>query len=296
MRARIATLAALLSMGIVVAPAVAEECRLVDKVFERCQQSSEPQPEPGPPPAPESQPEPEPQSEPQANPGHRPAAVARVLALLNNERSGRGLPNVALRGDVSSISAPHSEAMAAKGTIWHNDAYFTAAVKTRLDARLLGENVARNTDIDDAHRRLMNSPGHRANILDGRFTVVGLAVYDDGWGNLYVTQSFVQPNAAAAPKPVVAGADKARSAPAPTQPPAPATTAAPAPVAPEPTSEPAVLAAAPEAEIAPVGAAEEPAPGPNPALLAVVALLALGSVGAYALRGKLHFLHLVADR
>src|SRR5687767_8705518 len=138
MRARIATVAALLSIGIVVAPATAEECSLVDQVFERCRVGSEPpppeptpepQPQPEPQPAPESQPAPP--SEPQANPGHRPAAVDRILALLNNERSGRGLPALALRPDVSGIAAPHSEAMAAKGTIWHNDAYFTAAVKQR---------------------------------------------------------------------------------------------------------------------------------------------------------------------
>ena len=295
MRARIATVAALLSIGIVVAPATAEECSLVDQVFERCHVGSEPvPPEPTPEPAPEPAPEPTPPPEPQANPGHRPAAVDRILALLNNERGAHALPALALRPDVSAISAPHSEAMAAKGAIWHNDGYFTADVKQRLNARLLGENVARNTDIDDAHRRLMNSPGHRANILDGRFTVVGLAVYDDGWGNLYVTQNFVQPNVA--PAPTAARAEKARSIPATTQPPAPTTTAAPAPSAPEPTPEPAVLAARPEVEIAPADAAEEPAPGPNPALLAVVALLALGSVAAYALRGKLHLLVPVADR
>ena len=295
MRARIATVAALLSIGIVVAPATAGECRLVDQILEKCQENSEPEPQPQPePPAPAPEPQPAPQPEPQADPGHRPVAVARLLVLLNGERSGQGLPHITLRDDVSAFSGPHSEAMAAKGAIWHNDAYFTAAVKQRLNARLLGENVARNTDIDDAHRRLMNSPGHRANILDGRFTVVGLAVYDDGWGNLYVTQSFVQPNTAAAPKPVVAGTERARSVPATTQPPAPTTTAAPAP-APPPTPEPAVLAAAPAAEAVPAGATDAPAPGPNPALLAVVALLALGSVAVYAFRGKLHFLIAAAD-
>jgi uncharacterized protein YkwD len=295
MRARIATVAALLSIGIVVAPASAGECRLVDQILDQCRENSEPPPpEPQPQPEPPAPaPEPQPQPEPQADPGHRPTAVARMLVLLNGERTGHGLPPMTLRDDVSALAAPHSEAMAAKGAIWHNDDYFTAAVKQRLNARLLGENVARNTDIDDAHRRLMNSPGHRANILDGRFTVVGLAVYDDGWGNLYVTQSFVQPNAAAAPKPA-AGTEKARSVPAITQPSPPPTTAAPAPT-PPPTPEPAVLAAAPAAEAVPAGATDAPASGPNPVLLAVVALLALGSVAAFAFRGKLHFPIAAAD-
>ncbi|MDQ3756835.1 MAG: CAP domain-containing protein, partial [Actinomycetota bacterium] len=215
MLARIATVAAFVSVALLAAPAAeAAHCSLIDQILGQCHEASEPTPEPTP--------EPPPQPEPQADPGHRPAAAARILVLMNEERSARGLPPLAVRPDVSAISAPHSEDMAAKGTIWHNDAYFTAAVKDRLDARLLGENVARNTDIDDAHRRLMNSPGHRANILDARFTIVGLAVYDDGWGNLYVTQNFVQPAPPAPAQPVAgprpgtvvpAVAEKPRSAP-----------------------------------------------------------------------------------
>src|SRR5687767_9774795 len=195
MRARIATVAALVSIGFLAAPAaLAEECCLVDQVFGTCNEGSEPpppEPQPQPQPQPEPQPQPgpapapAPQPEPQPDPRHRQPAVDRILALVNDERRAHGLPQLALRAAVTAVSRPHSEAMAAKGTIWHNDAYFTDAVKKQLHARLLGENVARNTDIDDAHRRLMNSPGHRANILDRRFTVVGMAVYDDGWGNLY---------------------------------------------------------------------------------------------------------------
>jgi hypothetical protein len=202
--------------------------------------------------------------------------VARILALMNGERAAHGLPAFALRDDISALSAPHSQAMAEKGDIWHNDGYFTPAVKQRLGARLLGENVARNTDIDDAHRRLMNSPGHRANILDARFTFVGLAVYDDGWGNLYVTQSFVQPLPAPTPAAV---AERPRSIPSTTTtPPAPPTTAAPA-SAPEPAPA-EVLAAAPEQDIAPVDSTRTPPRSPNLALLALLALLLSGSLAA----------------
>ena len=283
MRARITTLAALLSTFCLVTPAIADDCLVVGEILQRCQSGSEPPPPPPPPPpepqpAPQPAPEPAPAPEPQPDPGPRPAAVARILVLMNGERAAHGLPAFVLRDDISALSAPHSQAMAEKGDIWHNDGYFTPAVKQRLDARLLGENVARNTDVDDAHRRLMNSPGHRANILDARFAFVGLAVYDDGWDNLYVTQSFVQPLPAAAPKPAAA-TERPRSVPSTTTPPsAPPTTAASA-SAPEPAPA-EVLAAAPEQDIAPVDSTRTPPRGPNMAFLALLALLLSGSMAA----------------
>jgi uncharacterized protein YkwD len=285
MHARIAATAALLSIALLATPALADECPLLEGAVSGCQEQN-PQPEPEPEPQPQpSQPQPsQPQpSEPDYGPAaHRPAAVARLLDLMNGERRRSGLPLFALRADVSAIAARHSEAMAARGTIWHNDGYFTEATRRKLDARLLGENVARNPEIDDAHRRLMNSPGHRGNILDGRFTVVGLAVYHDGQGNLYVTQNFVQPNARpaaqTAPAPPTAAGNRAPQAPAPTttQPPAPSPAAASTP-APEPA--PAVVmgevSEPPADEIAPPASTEAPTEqGSGPvALMALVALL-----------------------
>jgi uncharacterized protein YkwD len=40
------------------------------------------------------------------------------------------------------------------------------------------------------HRGLMNSPGHRANILNREFTRVGIGVQDAGIYGLMVTQNF----------------------------------------------------------------------------------------------------------
>lgn len=223
MRARIATASAtatatalVFGLCLAVAPAAAE-CGLADKTLNQCAPQPAPQPEPAPPSEAPQQPQ-QPQ-QPQAAPGHVAEAVSRILVLMNNERRSRGLPQFTQRGDVSAISRGHSQAMAAAGTIYHNDAYFVPATKRGLDAALLGENVARNVDIDDAHRRLMNSPGHRANLLDARFTVVGLGVYRSSAGSLYVTQNFVQPvarsaaSAAPAATPRAAVARQAAAAP-----------------------------------------------------------------------------------
>lgn len=288
MRARIATTVVLLStiglstIGLLASPVGAEECHLVEEVLNRgCEAPPPPPPEP----QPESQPQPppEPQPEPASPPGHRPAAVSRLLDLMNGERRQAGLPLFSLRADVSAVSGPHSEAMAAKGTIWHNDGYFTTATRRRLGARLLGENVARNPDIDDAHRRLMNSPGHRANVLDRRFTVVGLAVYHDGRGNLYVTQNFVQPDRGPAPASATVGRPGPAGAPSPSGPP---TTASPMPPpAPEPapavvlaeTSEPEMLDVTP-------ARATRPEDGDRPTAAVLAGMLAVLLAAAAVVR------------
>lgn len=284
MRVRIVALAALVSLPLLgaVPAALGEECPVADRVIDGCRPAPAPDAEPAPEPQPQPEAQPQQQSQPQYQPGHQPGAVSRLLTLMNNERRSRNLPLFAQRGDVTATSAGHSEAMAAAGTIWHNDAYFTAANKKRLDAVLLGENVARNPDIDDAHRRLMNSPGHRANLLDSRFTVVGLAVYRSSTGSLYVTQNFLQPRVteaprAAAPAPAPAK-PKAAAAPAPS----PSTTTPPAP-APAPATETAdattqVLSATDPGLLA--APAHVPGPSGDAPVGAAAALAALALVAA----------------
>lgn len=119
-------------------------------------------------------------------------AGTELLRLLNEERERHELPPLSPRADVEEIASGHSRRMADEGELRHNDEYFTAASRRRLGAQRLGENVALNESIEDAHRRLMASDGHRAIILDPEFTVVGLGLVHDGlaW---WITQDFVAP-------------------------------------------------------------------------------------------------------
>lgn len=128
-----------------------------------------------------------------AGPRTEQEASERLLRLLNDERAARGLPAATLRDDVREVADGHAAAMARDGELRHNDAYFSDESRRRHRAARLGENVAVNTSIDDMHRRLMASEGHRANILDPAFTVVGVAVRSDGerW---WATQDFVEPD------------------------------------------------------------------------------------------------------
>ena len=43
-----------------------------------------------------------------------------------------------------------------------------------------------------AHMSLMNSPGHRANILEPRFTKIGVGLYRDSQNRFWVTETFLR--------------------------------------------------------------------------------------------------------
>jgi uncharacterized protein YkwD len=53
-----------------------------------------------------------------------------------------------------------------------------------------GENLALAQTVTVAHTGLMNSPGHRANILRPQFGRVGIGIMDGGMRGLMVSQEF----------------------------------------------------------------------------------------------------------
>ncbi len=66
------------------------------------------------------------------------------------------------------------------------------------DYLLIGENIYYCSVFNDVynvsygHRAFMESPGHRANILEPRFTKIGLGVYRNAAGAFWVTEMFTK--------------------------------------------------------------------------------------------------------
>jgi uncharacterized protein YkwD len=56
--------------------------------------------------------------------------------------------------------------------------------------RTAGENLALSPTVQIAHTGLMNSPGHRANILSPAFGRVGIGIMNGGRRGLMVSQEF----------------------------------------------------------------------------------------------------------
>jgi hypothetical protein len=85
--------------------------------------------------------------------------------------------------------------MASGQSLYHNPRLTTAVHNWQA----VGENVGEGPSVGDVHVAFMNSPEHRANILDHDFTQVGVGVSVDKNGIVWVTEDFREPMSAAAP-------------------------------------------------------------------------------------------------
>ncbi len=120
-------------------------------------------------------------------------AERSLFQSINRERRASGLP--ALRWDdaLASAARQHAGVMAAQRTVAHTlpgEASLPGRV-TQAGAHFswLSENVVESTDSATAHTQFMNSPTHRANILDSDMDTVGIGIVDRG-GRLFVVEDF----------------------------------------------------------------------------------------------------------
>ena len=119
-----------------------------------------------------------------------PASAATTLELafvtkINAERKLRGLRALPARAYLTNKAHDHSAAMARRGRLYHSN------LANICCYRSVGENVGVGYTVSGIHRALMNSSGHRANILGRYWTGVGVGVVKSG-GRLWVTQIFRQ--------------------------------------------------------------------------------------------------------
>jgi uncharacterized protein YkwD/uncharacterized membrane protein required for colicin V production len=107
-----------------------------------------------------------------------PQAEAAMLRRLNAERQRRGLPALKTDERLRDVARRHSRDMLARGYFAHNDPEgrdpFDRMQAAKIRYTAAGENLAFAPDVETAHTGLMNSPGHRANILRPAFGRVGI--------------------------------------------------------------------------------------------------------------------------
>ncbi|MFF0888989.1 CAP domain-containing protein [Streptomyces sp. NPDC003456] len=121
------------------------------------------------------------------------SAAAQVLALVNEERAKVGCSPVAANSALAGLAQNYSEDMAKRGFFDHTDpdgrTPWDRAEKAGI-SNLGGENIARGqADAAAVMDAWMNSPGHRANILNCDFKTLGVGV-ELGSGGPWWTQNF----------------------------------------------------------------------------------------------------------
>ncbi len=116
-----------------------------------------------------------------------------VRAMLNAARASEALKPLASDAALDKLARAHSEQMRDVRTVGHDVGggdLGERLANASLTLRAQGENVAGAGSLVRAHRALWLSPSHRTNILDGRFTKVGIGVAKGDDGRVFVTQIF----------------------------------------------------------------------------------------------------------
>lgn len=130
-----------------------------------------------------------------AEAGNDPRDLERDFhALINVERAKRDLGALQVSSDVVSVARRHSDRMARSWDLHHNPTFSTEITGWQRVA----ENVGYGPRVEAIHDALMNSEGHRRNILDDRITQVGIGVVVRD-GRVWVTQNFRRPTGTVSP-------------------------------------------------------------------------------------------------
>ncbi|MDR3709865.1 MAG: CAP domain-containing protein [Capsulimonadaceae bacterium] len=131
-----------------------------------------------------------------------------LFNLINEDRTSQGLRPVTLDPDLVAIARAHSRDMSDRkyfdhyapspGPVTPMDRYL-AFLGRRPEYAMVGENIYYRsvTDLMDqtanqADAAFMNSPGHRANILQPRFTKAGVGFFRAPNGQFWVTEMFLR--------------------------------------------------------------------------------------------------------
>ncbi len=124
----------------------------------------------------------------------RPDLEAEMLVLINKERAAENLAPLSADYEMRSVAVKHSADMFERGYFSHNtpegENPFDQMKDDKVTYRTAGENLALAPTLKIAHTGLMNSPGHRANIMRPQFGRVGIGILDGGRRGLMITQNF----------------------------------------------------------------------------------------------------------
>ncbi|MDX3372379.1 CAP domain-containing protein, partial [Streptomyces sp. ME02-6987-2C] len=119
--------------------------------------------------------------------------TAEVVGLTNRERAGAGLPALAVDARLTAAAQAHSADMVTRDFYSHTDPDggkpWDRAAAAGADRRSVGENIAcGQRSPAEVVEGWMNSPGHRANILEAGFTHIGVGLAGGGRAGTYWTQ------------------------------------------------------------------------------------------------------------
>ena len=137
------------------------------------------------------------------------APAAQVLALINQARARAGLPALTVTAGLETTSSAHNLLMADGCGLSHQcpgePPIGTRETDAGIDWTAAGENIGEGGPVADTTAAIASmavgltqsmlneqppNDGHRLNILSTAFTHIGIAVYRDSSGTVWLTQDF----------------------------------------------------------------------------------------------------------
>jgi uncharacterized protein YkwD len=118
---------------------------------------------------------------------------AKLLKLINADRTAAGLKSVANDAQLNNLAQLHSEDMVNRDFFGHINPDGESPEDRRIEFGYpapVGENLAQAPTISYAHQGLMRSGIHRMNILDPAWKIVGLGIAEGNDGYLFFTEEF----------------------------------------------------------------------------------------------------------
>ena len=102
---------------------------------------------------------------------------ATALALVNTERARAGVPALAVSSGATAVAEQWSAQMAGAKRLSHNPNLAGSLAANGVTGwRTAAENVGYGASVESVHQMFMQSPGHRANILNRAVTQAGVGV------------------------------------------------------------------------------------------------------------------------
>lgn len=121
----------------------------------------------------------------------------QMVNFINRARNEAGLPALQVNSQITAAARAKSKDMVDNKYFSHNSpthgSFTSLLLYYGINYRTAGENLAWNTsgNVGSVHNNLMNSPGHRRNILSPDFQYVGVGIYVGSDGRHYYTQLFI---------------------------------------------------------------------------------------------------------
>lgn len=117
-----------------------------------------------------------------------------IVSLVNKERTIAGLAPIALDAELTKVAQLKSQDMQSKNYFSHTSPTYGSPFEMMkqfgISYKSAGENIAMGqTTAKQVMDAWMNSEGHRANILDSKFTHIGVGYVEKGH---YWTQMFIK--------------------------------------------------------------------------------------------------------